>query len=276
MPFSIITPSYNQSAWLKLCVASVADQQGVTIQHIVQDSCSKDGTQDWLATDPRVKAFIEKDQSMYDAINRGFARASHDLLAYLNCDEQYLPGALKKVEQYFATHPEVDVVAADTVITDSHGDYICHRYALVPGKYQIWIAFPVLTCSFFLRRRVVIDMGIRFDLKWTNVGDWFWIYEMMQRGVRFGVLQELTASFTDTGDNLNLQESGVRETRQKFQMAPKWVQIFKGAFLLKHRLQIAMRGPNFRKPYDYEIYTLASPDKRVVKRAAKPTSFWRR
>ena len=61
MKFSIITPSFRSSAWLKLCIASVADQQGAEFEHLVQDSCSDDGTQDWLPHDPRVKAFIEKD-----------------------------------------------------------------------------------------------------------------------------------------------------------------------------------------------------------------------
>ena len=95
MKFSIITPSFRNSNWLKLCIASVADQQGVEVEHIVQDSCSDDGTQDWLPQDRRVSAFIEKDGGMYDAVNRGYRRAQGDILAYLNCDEQYLPGALK-------------------------------------------------------------------------------------------------------------------------------------------------------------------------------------
>ena len=71
----------------------------------MQDSCSDDGTQDWLPHDPRVKAFIEKDGGMYDAVNRGYRRATGDILAYLNCDEQYLPGALAAVEKFFAAHP---------------------------------------------------------------------------------------------------------------------------------------------------------------------------
>ena len=88
LKFSIITPSYKNSDWLKLCIASVADQQGVELEHIVQDSCSDDGTQTWLPHDPRVKAYIEKDAGMYDAVNRGYRRATGDILAYLNCDEQ--------------------------------------------------------------------------------------------------------------------------------------------------------------------------------------------
>lgn len=66
MKFSIVTPSFRSSPWLKLCIASVADQEGVDLEHIVQDSCSDDGTQVWLPLDQRVKAFIEKDSGMYD------------------------------------------------------------------------------------------------------------------------------------------------------------------------------------------------------------------
>src|ERR1039458_7906042 len=100
MSISIITPSYRQSDWLKLCIASVADQ-GVALEHIIQDAGSDDGTLDWLRQDSRVKAFVEKDAGMYDAVNRGLRRASGEILAYLNCDEQYLPGTLITVKAFF-------------------------------------------------------------------------------------------------------------------------------------------------------------------------------
>jgi glycosyltransferase involved in cell wall biosynthesis len=132
MKFSIITPSFRNSAWLKLCIASVADQAGVAMEHIVQDAGSDDGTLDWLPRDPRVQAFIEKDGGMYDAVNRGYRRATGDILAYLNCDEQYLPGALATIRDFFAAHPRVEVVLAGSLITDGEGKYVCHRHALTP------------------------------------------------------------------------------------------------------------------------------------------------
>ena len=83
MKFSIITPSFRNSDWLKLCIASVADQ-GVEHEHIVQDAGSDDGTLDWLREDRRVQAFVEKDAGMYDGINRGLRRAGgNDLSADL-------------------------------------------------------------------------------------------------------------------------------------------------------------------------------------------------
>jgi glycosyltransferase involved in cell wall biosynthesis len=80
MRFSVITPSFNRSPWSTLCIASVADQ-AVDVEHIVQDAASTDGTLEWLPEDTRVKAFIEPDRGMYDALNRGLRRAHGDILA---------------------------------------------------------------------------------------------------------------------------------------------------------------------------------------------------
>src|SRR3954470_23928254 len=123
MKVSIVTPSFRSSGWLKLCVESVADQAGVEVEHIVQDSKSDDGTQDWLPQDTRVKACIEKDSGMYDAVNRGWKKATGEIMAYLNCDEQYLPGALAAVEKTFSSNPETDVVFADTLVLNKNGEF---------------------------------------------------------------------------------------------------------------------------------------------------------
>src|SRR6202142_2655112 len=151
MKFSVITPSFRNSNWLKLCIASVADQQGVELEHIVQDSRSDDGTQDWLPHDKRVKAFIEKDGGMYDAVNRGYRRAQGDILAYLNCDEQYLPGALKAVRDFFEAHPEIEVALAGAIVVDGDGHYMCHPPALKPHPQHIWFRFSQLTAAIFIR-----------------------------------------------------------------------------------------------------------------------------
>jgi glycosyltransferase involved in cell wall biosynthesis len=275
MRFSIVTPSYRSSQWLRLCIASVADQQGVEVEHIVQDSCSDDGTQEWLPKETRVKAFIEKDQGMYDAVNRGFQRTTGELLAYLNCDEQYLPGTLKAVHDFFAAHPAVDVVCADTVVTDPKGEYICHRCALPPGKVVMWAYFPVLTCALFVRSRVVHELGIHFDVQWKALGDWFWVRQMVERGLRFAVLPRFTSIFTDTGDNLCLSPQASRESQMKWQMAPSLVRALKYELIIQHRLTLALRPPVFVRPFSYSLFSTDSPGHRVVRQVEHPTSFWR-
>ena len=275
MNISVVTPSFRNSKWLKLCIASVADQQGVSFEHIVQDSCSDDGTQDWLPGDRRVQAFIEKDQGMYDAVNRGWRRAQGDILCYLNCDEQFLPGALKAACDYFDSHPEVDVMFSDTVVTDANGDYICHRPAMVPLKHHVWYRFAVLTCSMFIRKRTLLEQNLYFDTQWRDIGDFYWLLEVVNRGLRTGVLRKFTSIFADTGENMNLKPNAQREKAIQAATTPPWVKRMRPAILLYHKFRMLAHGAYTQKPFDYSLYTFNSPEKRVTHRVAKPTALWR-
>lgn len=274
MKFSIITPSFRNSEWLKLCIASVADQEGVELEHIVQDSCSDDGTQDWLSQDPRVRAFIEKDSGMYDAVNRGFRRARGDILAYLNCDEQYLPGALKNVQNFFEQHPEIEIVLAGTVIVDGDGRYICHRHSMVPHPWHIWFRFPLLTSSLFLRREVVDKRGILFDPRWRDLGDFHWVAALLKDKVPMAVCECFTSVFADSGENMNLKPNAIREKEETRVMAPLWIRLLKPVWIAQHRLRRLVAGHFSLKPTSYFIYTLHSPEQRVRLEVPKPTAVW--
>ena len=274
MRISIATPSFRNSDWLKLCVASVADQEGVEVEHIVQDAQSDDGTLDWLLTDRRVQAYVEKDQGMYDAVNRGWRRAKGDILAYLNCDEQYLPGSLSAVEACFRRYPQTDVLLADTVIVDKQGQFICYRKSLVPWKNTMWVYNPVISSSLFIHRRVLDQYGIFFDTRWKALGDKMWTIEMVRRGLKLKVLRRFTSAFTDTGDNLCLKPSSLREMELVMEEAPAWVRRRKFLLLQTHRLRALCRGIYWERPFTYSIYTQAKPDQRVDFHVSKPTSIW--
>ena len=274
MTFSIITPSFGNSRWLKLCIASVADQQGVEFEHIIQDACSDDGTQDWLPNDKRVKAFIEKDNGMYDAVNRGYRRATGDILAYLNCDEQYLPGALKTARDFFEAHPQIEVVLAGSIVTDAGGNYLCHRHALVPNLRHIWFRFSALTCSIFLRRKVIHERGIFFDTRWRDLGDFHWMLALMKHRVPMVVCDEFTSVFADTGENMNLKPNAVREMAMTDSMIPNRIKMLKPLWILNHRLRRLAAGHFNLKPTSYSIYTLQNPDRRVSIDVPKPTAVW--
>lgn len=274
MKFSIITPSFRNSKWLKLCIASVADQQGVELEHLVQDSCSDDGTQDWLPHDARVRAFIEKDSGMYDAVNRGYRRATGDILAYLNCDEQYLPGALKTVREFFETHPHVEVLLAGSIVTDGEGKYLCHRHALKPHPLHMHLRFPVLTSSIFIRRKVIHERGLYFDPKWRDLGDFHWVRSLMHAGVPMSVTHAFTSVFADTGENMNLKPNAVREKKETDAMTPTWVRGLKPVWIVHHRLRRLLAGHFSLKATEYALYTLQSPGRRVIVAVPKPTAVW--
>jgi glycosyltransferase involved in cell wall biosynthesis len=274
MKFSIITPSFRSSKWLKLCIASVADQEGAEWEHIVQDSCSDDGTQDWLPQDPRVQAVIEKDGGMYDAVNRGFRRARGDILAYLNCDEQYLPGALRTVNEFFERHPQIEVMLAGTIVVDGESNYVCHRHALTPNPRNVWFRFSILTSSLFVRRRVIHERGLFFDTRWRDLGDFHWIQALMKNKVPMGVSDSFTSAFADTGENMNLKPNAIRERAETMAMAPAWVRWLKPVWIVHHRLRRLAAGHFSLKATSYSIYTLRSPQQRVRFDVPEPTAVW--
>lgn len=274
MNFSIITPSFRNSDWLKLCVASVADQQGVQHEHIVQDSCSDDGTQEWLSRDSRVKAFIEKDSGMYDAVNRGLKRATGEILAYINCDEQYLPGALAAVAQIFEQSPQTDVVIADTIIVDPQGQYICSRKCLVPWRGMAWVFNPTITSSIFFHRRVIEEFNLYYDVRYRDLSDCLWMQEALQLRLKMKLLRHYTSAFTETGDNMNLRPNAMRERLLVQRRMPRWVRLGRWPLLQGHRIRAVLARLYWEKPLTYSIYTKASSQQRVDFPVAKPTGVW--
>lgn len=275
MRFSVITPSFRQSQWLKLCVASVADQ-GVAAEHIVQDACSDDGTLDWLLTDARVQAHVEKDAGMYDAVNRGLKRASGEILSYLNCDEQYLPGTLAAVGAYFERQPEVEMLFGNCLVVGPKGEFICYRKVQKPSKHHIMVShLPIFTCATFFRRSVLDQHGLFFDTKWRDLGDAHWVLRALEKGLRIGLLGEYLSVFTDTGANMNLSPNAQREKKMLAESAPVWARKLAGVLVWRHRFQRLLCGAYRQQPLTYAIYTLACPHRRVIHQVERPAFLWK-
>jgi len=274
--FSIITPSFRNSNWLKLCIRSVADQ-GMEHEHIVQDSCSDDGTQDWLPTDSRVRAFIEKDRGMYDAVNRGLRRAQGEILSYINCDEQYLPGALQAVSEHFRRNPTIQVVFADAVIVTPQGEYLCHRKACLPGKYHTLVSYnlAILTCATFFRRSI-LDDGLFFNPNLKDLGDADWVLRLIERRVPMGILRKFTSVFTETGVNMNLLPNAQREKKEFVGAAPGWARSCRPLFVWHYRLRKLLMGGYWQRPFQYAIYTKTNSASRATFPVTQPTTRWRR
>ena len=271
MKFTIVTPSFSQSDWLRLCVASVADQQGVTIEHIVQDAGSTDGTLDWLRSDARVKAFVEKDAGMYDGINRGLQRATGDILAYLNCDEQYLPQALARVHRFFSTHPHIEVLFTDALLLDSACKPVSYRRVVLPSSRHIRLChLNTLSCATFFRRSL-IEKGYFFDPQWKAIGDAVWVDRLLKAGIRMACLREPYSAYAFTGSNLG-QTASSRKEHDHWQPSRPFV--FEAAILASHRLRKALAGAYRRRTIDVELYTMKSPEKREHFRGVKLGFDW--
>lgn len=276
MSFSIITPSYQSSSWLKLCIESVADQH-VHLEHIIQDAGSTDGTLNWLREETRATTFVEKDAGMYDAVNRGLKKSRGDICAYLNCDEQYLPGTLKFVQQFFKKNPSVEIAFGDVVIVNSEGQFLCHRKSLLPLKAHSMVSgnLSILTCATFFRRSVFEKRGLFFNSQLRDLGDADWIIRCIQNRVPMGLLKCFTSVFTDTGANMNWKPNAVREKKELFSAAPIFLRAAKPLIVAHHRLRKLFSGAYRQKPFSYEIYTLKSPGERVSFEVSRPVARWK-
>ncbi len=115
---SVITPTLNQGGTIEETIQSVAAQQYPQFEHIVVDGESTDGTLEILAQYPHLRWISEPDRGQSDAINKGIAMCSGDIVAYLNSDDLYRPGALQAVAEAFAANPSNGVVVGDCDIID--------------------------------------------------------------------------------------------------------------------------------------------------------------
>ena len=143
---SIITPSFNQARYIEATIQSVLTQDYPNIEYIIVDGGSQDGTVDviksysnvdsdsLLSKDQKQASGIhnhsiawwvsEQDKGQTDAINKGFARAQGQILAWLNSDDTYAPGAISAAVKYLQAHPEVGMVYGDCNFINEAGRVI--------------------------------------------------------------------------------------------------------------------------------------------------------
>ena len=273
--FSIITPSFRQLHWLKLCAASIADQKEVALEHLVQDAGSGPELEAWAAGQKALTLHVEKDRGMYDAVNRGLRRATGDVVAYLNCDEQYLPGALAAVERFFAAHPTVDIVFGDVVVVDGKGGYLCSRRVVLPKLNHTHVCtLGVFTAATFFRRSLLEKHALYFNDAWRATGDAVWVLELLRKKIKMGLLKRFISTFTDTGENLILSPDALAEQVRLRESAPAWVQKLAPLWALDFRIRRLGAGIYWPRPLDYAIYTDESRERRRTFEVRKPTFIW--
>lgn len=122
MKISIITPSFNQAAFIRRTIDSVLAQAGdFELEYRVLDGGSTDGTIEILESyGDRLRWTSEPDGGQVDAINKGLRAATGDIVGWVNSDDLLLPGALARVAAAFRAHPEAEWVHGRCVIVDEH------------------------------------------------------------------------------------------------------------------------------------------------------------
>ncbi|MBU2609512.1 MAG: glycosyltransferase [Chloroflexi bacterium] len=123
---SILTPSFNQAQFLEATLRSVLEQDYPNLEYIIVDGGSTDGSLDIIRRYAHRLAWwvSEADKGQTDALNKGFARANGEILAWLNSDDTYEPHAVAEAVEFLQSRPEVGLVYGDANFIDQDGRLI--------------------------------------------------------------------------------------------------------------------------------------------------------
>ena len=183
---TVVTPSYNQAAFLEETLRSVLLQGHAGLEYLVMDGGSQDGSADLIRRyAPWLAGWVsERDAGQAAAINCGLRQATGEVLAWLNSDDAYLPGAVETVMQVFAKRPEVDVVYGSAVFVNEAGEQV-GRYEGRPlargvRRMQYWKGWPLPQPTAFFRRRLLDEYGL-LDESLHYAVDYEWFVRLSQR-----------------------------------------------------------------------------------------------
>ena len=161
---SIITPSFNQAAFIERTIRSVLDQGWPDLEYIVVDGGSTDGSAEIIEryADRLAWWVSEPDKGQTDALNKGLRRATGDVVAYINSDDYYLPGAFEKATALLEDSDALWAVGAAR-FEDAAGalDSVWHPRPPWGGR-QWWILSPwgVPQAATFWRRQAFDQLGL--------------------------------------------------------------------------------------------------------------------
>lgn len=215
---AVVTPSFQQAGFLEATIRSVLDQPDARIDYHVYDGGSTDGSVEIIRRyEHRLASWVsEPDGGQADAVQRGLAATSgapDDLMMYLNSDDVLMPGAVAFVSDYFARHPEVDVVYGHRVLVDEQGREVGRWFSprqrcddlrlhdLIPQETLIW------------RRRIWDRVG-GIDASFHFALDWDLLLRFAAGGARFARLPWFLGMFRlhdQQKSQAQLQDRGIPE-----------------------------------------------------------------
>ncbi|MFO0886573.1 MAG: glycosyltransferase family 2 protein [Pirellulales bacterium] len=193
---SVVTPSFNQAKYLRATLESIHSQQYPNLEHWVIDGGSTDGSLEILEEYRRaglLNYISEPDRGQSDAINKGFARISGEVVCWLNSDDLYNPGTLLSVSKFFEDNPDKQLLTGDCNFIDAEGRHLTVFVGSRVSRESLIrvTSLNVQPATFF--RRTLLDkvQGLNSSLHYALDYD-FWL--RMTRHVAFEYRPQTFAS----------------------------------------------------------------------------------
>jgi GT2 family glycosyltransferase len=231
---SIVTPSFNQAAFMREAIESVLAQNDPNVEHIIIDGGSTDGTIELLRQYPHLRWLSQPDRGQADALNKGYAMAGGEIFGELNADDCLLPGCLQVVRREMeGSNPADAITGRFRVVQEGRPSY---ELGPVGGTFADVLRYPqgpIHHSSTFFRRWVFERTG-GFDVALRHVPDVeMWL--RMARIVSFRLVPEVLSTYRVHADSI-----GTRERRRNW------------SAVLYH---LARHGPldNFHEMYEHYV-----------------------
>ncbi|MDX1413072.1 MAG: glycosyltransferase family 2 protein [Candidatus Promineifilaceae bacterium] len=172
---SIVTPSFNQGRFLRSTIHSVLGQHGFPLEYVIIDGGSQDNSISIIeefAADPRLIYWTsEKDSGQYDAINKGFAHTNGEIMAWLNSDDMYLPGALKIVANIFDRFQQIDwLTTTQHIHYNDMDEIVLCRYIGGYNQRAFWRGSHLLGQDWFAKTIIQQESTFWRRSLWERVG----------------------------------------------------------------------------------------------------------
>ncbi len=199
---SIVTPSFNQAAYLGEALHSVRKQDYPQHQHIVFDGASTDDSPKLLqsVSDSPSGTHLtwqsQPDTGQSAALNAGFSQATGEIIGWLNADDRYRPGCFHHVAATFARNPDIDVLYGDYTFIDPSGGHLSLRREIEFSRFVLnyhRVLYIPTTATFFRRRIFADGHRLRTDLHLAMDLEFF--IRLAAAGYRFHHLPRVLADF---------------------------------------------------------------------------------
>ncbi|HEU4717847.1 MAG TPA: glycosyltransferase family 2 protein [Bacteroidia bacterium] len=173
---SIVTVSYNQAGFLESTIRSLLDQAYPALEYIIIDGGSTDGSVDIIRKYEKHLAFwiSEKDNGMYDGLQKGLSRATGEVMAWINSDDLFHPGSLWVAGEIFSAMPQVEWIQGMASVIDETGRTVMVKNFRKWSKYNFFLGDPehIQQESTFWRRSLWEKAGARLDTSLRYAGDY--------------------------------------------------------------------------------------------------------
>jgi Glycosyl transferase family 2 len=276
---TVVTPSYNQAPFLEACLRSVLGQKYPNLEYIVIDGGSTDGSVDIIRSFEKELAYwiSEPDGGQYDALNKGFRRATGEILAWLNSDDMYAPWTLGVVGSIFEALPAVAWISTLYPLfwDDSDLPLYCTRYPGFDRWHVLSRGLGVQQESTFWRRSLWEQAGARLDTTFQLAADLDLWARFWEHAVLYGVTVPLGGMRVHQGQRHVLHQqqytSEAQAIFERYYLPPygrTMEMLMKMYWLLPRRLRrLLMR---FDVPYhpDRQVRT------RIIATVGKETGSW--